>query len=117
MVYASDQKTAEGACIAAFARIAELDSCMSDYRVDSELNRLCAKAGGPAVKVSPDLFIVLSRAREVSKLSNGAFDGTALSFTIPGATVRGTVSGSRMSGVFIGSGDGSQVATFAATRQ
>jgi thiamine biosynthesis lipoprotein len=48
-VYAPDQATAEDACAAAFARIAVLDSIMSDYRVDSELNRLCARAGGPPV--------------------------------------------------------------------
>lgn len=76
VVYAPNQKTAEDACIAAFARIAELDSIMSDYRVDSELNRLCARAGGPAVQVSPDLFTVLHRAQEVSRKSDGAFDIT-----------------------------------------
>src|SRR5262245_15968301 len=50
VVYAPDQKTAEDACAAAFARIAALDSIMSDYRRDSELMQLCAKAGGPPVK-------------------------------------------------------------------
>jgi thiamine biosynthesis lipoprotein len=38
--------------------------------------RLCQKAGGPSVKVSEDLFNVLSRAQEVSRLSHGAFDVT-----------------------------------------
>src|SRR5438105_2150460 len=45
VVYAPNQQTAEDACRAAFARIAELDSIMSDYRRDSELNRLCARSG------------------------------------------------------------------------
>src|SRR5438105_2189980 len=41
VVYAPDRSRAEDACAAAFARIAALDSIMSDYRVNSELNRLC----------------------------------------------------------------------------
>lgn len=76
VVYAHDQKTAETACIAAFARIAELDSIMSDYRKDSELMRLCDKAGGQPVKVSRDLFKVLQKAQSLSQISNGAFDVT-----------------------------------------
>lgn len=76
VVYAPDRPAAERACTAAFARIAALDTIMSDYRPDSELMRLCARAGGPAVKVSPDLFIVLRRAQQVSRESAGAFDVT-----------------------------------------
>jgi thiamine biosynthesis lipoprotein len=76
VVYAPDQQTAEDACTAAFARIAALDSMMSDYRRDSELIRLCARAGGPPVRVSPDLFLVLRRAQEVARESGGAFDVT-----------------------------------------
>lgn len=76
VVYAPDQPTAERACTAAFARIAALDSIMSDYRPNSELMRLCARAGGPPVRVSPDLFRVLRRAQEVSRQSDGAFDVT-----------------------------------------
>jgi thiamine biosynthesis lipoprotein len=76
VVYAPDQPAAEAACTAAFARIAALDSIMSDYRRDSELMRLCAQAGGPPVRVSPDLFLVLRRAQEVARHSGGAFDVT-----------------------------------------
>ena len=49
---------------------------MSDYRPTSELMRLCAKAGQGPVKVSDDLFRVLSFGQEVAKRSNGAFDMT-----------------------------------------
>jgi thiamine biosynthesis lipoprotein len=77
VVYAKDQQTAEEACAAAFARVAELDSIMSDYRVNSELNKLGAASGGPAARVSPELFTVLRRAQEVSRRSDGAFDVTA----------------------------------------
>jgi FAD:protein FMN transferase len=74
--YAPDQATADKAAKAAFARAAELDAIMSDYKPDSELMRLCKKAGGDPVKVSEDLFKVLRRAEEISKLSDGAFDVT-----------------------------------------
>jgi thiamine biosynthesis lipoprotein len=76
VVYAPNQPAAEDACAAAFVRIAALDSMMSDYRVDSELTRLSAHAGGPPVRVSPELFGVLRRAQEVARYSNGAFDVT-----------------------------------------
>jgi FAD:protein FMN transferase len=76
VVYAPDRPAAEVACTAAFARIAALDSMMSDYRRDSELTRLSARAGGPPVRVSPELFLVLRRAQEVAERSGGAFDVT-----------------------------------------
>jgi thiamine biosynthesis lipoprotein len=76
IVYAADEKTARTASVAAFARVAELDGIMSDYRPTSELMRLCDKAGGDPVKVSEELYFVLSKAQEVSKLSDGAFDVT-----------------------------------------
>ncbi len=75
-MYAPDEATASKAAKAAFARIAELDGIMTDYRPTSELMRLCAKAGGDPVPVSPELFFVLEKAQEVSRLSDGAFDVT-----------------------------------------
>ena len=76
IVYAPDKVTAEKACAAAFERIAQLDAMMSDYRQDSELMRLCDKAGGPPVRISPELMKVFKRAREVSDLTAGVFDIT-----------------------------------------
>src|SRR5437879_2813229 len=73
IVYAPDEAHATRAAHAAFARVAELDRTMSDYREDSELMRLCKKAGGDPVPVSAALFEVLRRAEEVSRLSDGAF--------------------------------------------
>lgn len=75
-LYAPTEEKAEAAASAAFQRFAELEDIMSDYRPSSELMRLCAKAGGPAVKVSPDLYRVLRFGRQVSKRSDGAFDVT-----------------------------------------
>jgi thiamine biosynthesis lipoprotein len=75
-LFAPDRPAAERAAEAGFRRFAELEDVMSDYRPTSELMRLCAKAGGPAVPVSPDLFRVLERAQEVARRSGGAFDVT-----------------------------------------
>ena len=45
---------------AAFARIAGLDARLTDYRDDSEAMRLTREAVGRAVRVSDDLYRVLS---------------------------------------------------------
>jgi thiamine biosynthesis lipoprotein len=76
LVYAPDRNTARKAAQDAFARIASLNATMSDYDKTSELMRLCAKAGGPPIPVSAELFFVLSQAQEVSRQSAGAFDVT-----------------------------------------
>jgi thiamine biosynthesis lipoprotein len=79
VLYAADKHVAERAKTAAFARVAELDGIMSDYKKDSELMRLCrafATQVGEPVPVSEELFFVLSKAEELSKASDGAFDVT-----------------------------------------
>jgi thiamine biosynthesis lipoprotein len=76
ILYAPDEAAADRAARAAFQRIAHLDAVMSDYKPDSELMRLCRRAGGPPVKVGDELFFVLSKAQTVSRLSDGAFDVT-----------------------------------------
>jgi FAD:protein FMN transferase len=75
-VYARDRAQAEKACEAAFARFAELEAIMSDYRPDSELMRLCETAVAKPVPVSRDLFIILKHSLEVARDSEGAFDIT-----------------------------------------
>jgi thiamine biosynthesis lipoprotein len=79
VLYAADKDTAKKAADAAFARVAQLEDVMSDYKPTSELMRLCqafaTKVGEP-VKVSDDLFAVLSKAVELSERSDGAFDVT-----------------------------------------
>jgi FAD:protein FMN transferase len=79
VLYAPDKATAKRAADAAFARVAELDGIMSDYKKDSELMLLCkrfATEAGEPVKVSDDLFFVLEKGEELSKRSDGAFDVT-----------------------------------------
>ena len=78
-LYAADKATAKKAADAAFARVAELDAIMSDYKKDSELMLLCktfATDVGEPVKVSDDLFFVLLKAEKLSRRSDGAFDVT-----------------------------------------
>lgn len=76
VLYTSDEATARRASERAFARVEDLNGILSDYDPESELMRLCARAGGPAVEVSEDLFRVLERAQDLSARSGGAFDCT-----------------------------------------
>jgi thiamine biosynthesis lipoprotein len=76
VVYARSSTSAAAATRMAFERIRELDSILSDYKAESELNRLSHQSGGPPVKVGPDLFRVLSVAQNLAVKSNGAFDVT-----------------------------------------
>lgn len=79
VLYAADKPAAKTAADAAFARVAELDGIMSDYKKDSELMLLCkafATETGPPVKVGDDLFFVLQKGDELSRKSDGAFDVT-----------------------------------------
>ena len=77
VLHAPDGTTATNVAEAAFARIAELNSILSDYEEGSELSRLSRSSGsGQAVAVSPDLWKVLAKSEEVSRASDGAFDLT-----------------------------------------
>ncbi len=73
--YACDEEAANKAISAVWSRIEHLNSLMSDYDSNSELMRLCRDSGpGKPIEVSTELFFVLSKSIEVSKLSDGAFD-------------------------------------------
>jgi thiamine biosynthesis lipoprotein len=68
-VYASGEARAKAAFEAGFARIAQLDNELSDYKADSEVNRLPGPAGD-------DLFRILETARQLAADTDGAFDIT-----------------------------------------
>lgn len=73
----ADPIIAAKAAKAAFARIAALNTCLSDYLPDSELSRLSASAGlNKPVPVSSDLWTILSKAQLAAASSNGLFDIT-----------------------------------------
>lgn len=77
LLYAPDEPTANRAFDAAFARIAALNRCLSDYESDSELTLLSKTAPSPQpVPISADLWAILWRAQEISAQSQGAFDVT-----------------------------------------
>lgn len=76
VLYTIDEPAARRASDAAFARVAQLDAALSDYDPESELMRLCARAGTSPVAVGDDLFRCLERALAVARASDGAFDPT-----------------------------------------
>jgi thiamine biosynthesis lipoprotein len=64
-------------CIeAGFEQLKRIDAMMSDYKNDSELSRVNREAFTSPVKVGPELFEILQKSVEFSRLSNGAFDIT-----------------------------------------
>jgi thiamine biosynthesis lipoprotein len=71
-LYAHSETEAAAAFRAAFARIAQLDDALSDYKPDSELNRICLTGG----QAGPDLFTVLEAAQKLAVETGGAFDAT-----------------------------------------
>lgn len=75
VLYSADEAQADRAAQAAFARVEELNGLFSDYDPESELMRLCETSGKP-VKVSRELFEVLTQAVQLSRRTGGAFDVT-----------------------------------------
>jgi len=73
-LYAGDRDAASKAAEAAFARAEELEQIMSDYRADSELNRLAREGASAPFPVSSDLYGVLAKSLWTSQLSHGVFD-------------------------------------------
>jgi thiamine biosynthesis lipoprotein len=75
-LYAAGPEQAQAGFRAAFDRIAQLDEILSDYKAESELNRLCRTAVHRPVAVSADLFRVLAASQKLADETNGAFDVT-----------------------------------------
>jgi FAD:protein FMN transferase len=73
-MYAASKSQASTAADAAFDRAEELEQIMSDYRVDSELERLDRIGFAAPVAVSSDLYDVLAMSIKTSELSGGVFD-------------------------------------------
>ncbi len=74
-VYAPDEATGYAATRAAFARMAEIEDALSDYRPRSEAMKLVERVG-ESVPISPDLAMALERSIHWHRLSGGGFDPT-----------------------------------------
>jgi len=57
-----------------WAEAARLESVFSRYRPDSEISRINREAGKHPVPVSDEMIKVLSRAEDISRITEGAFD-------------------------------------------
>jgi thiamine biosynthesis lipoprotein len=76
VLYAPNTNTAERAASAAFDRVNELATTLTDYSPRSELMQLCQQPPGAPRKVSPPICDVLQRALRISAQTEGAFDIT-----------------------------------------
>ena len=73
----SEQHAAgEQAIDAVMAEMRHIDADMSTYKPDSEISRVNAQAARGPVKISKELFDLLSTSLEYSRITEGAFDIT-----------------------------------------
>ncbi|THH40024.1 FAD:protein FMN transferase [Neolewinella litorea] len=75
-VVATDTLQARRAIDSAYARIENIEQLMSDYRNDSEINRLVRQPPRRWHRVSADLHRVLTFSRRLARITDGAFDPT-----------------------------------------
>lgn len=73
-LWASDARRARAAIDAVMAEMHRIDHAMSPHRPNSELSRINRDAAGKPVRLSDEMFGLISRAIEFSALSGGAFD-------------------------------------------
>ena len=74
VLYGYDRVKMEAAVDAAFEEVRRLDEMLSNYRADSEWSEVNRHAAERPVKVSPELFGLLSDCVAYSRESEGAFD-------------------------------------------
>jgi thiamine biosynthesis lipoprotein len=74
VLYGQDRSRLEAASEEAFEEVRRLDRMLSNYRPDSEWSEVNRHAAERPVKVSVELFKLLSACVEYSRQSEGAFD-------------------------------------------
>jgi len=74
ILYGVERARLESAVDSAFEEVRRLDRMLSNYRRDSELSEVNRYAAERPVKVTPELFGLLSACLEYSRRSEGAFD-------------------------------------------
>ena len=75
-LFGTDRAAMEAAIDAALAEAQRLDALLSNYRPESEWSAVNRGAGSKPVKVSAELFRLLSACLDYSRESDGAFDIT-----------------------------------------
>jgi FAD:protein FMN transferase len=75
-VWAEDRSRGAAAMAAVMAEMQRIDRTYSPHRPDSELSRVNAAAATQPVRVSDELFQLVARAQEFSRVTQGAFDIT-----------------------------------------
>jgi FAD:protein FMN transferase len=75
-LFGKDERAANVAIDAVMAEMQRIDGAMSTYKASSELSRINRDAARMPVHVSEEMFDLLARALEFSRLSDGAFDIT-----------------------------------------
>jgi thiamine biosynthesis lipoprotein len=76
VLYGHDRRQLETAADAAFDEVHRLDRLLSNYKPDSEWSEVNRTAGVRPVKLSAELFRLLSDCMAYSRQSDGAFDIT-----------------------------------------
>lgn len=77
----TDSARADSVADRVFARIAELEAILSDWRAESELRRLSTREAGAWIGISTPLRDVLALALEIAQATDGAFDPTVGALT------------------------------------
>lgn len=75
-IFGLSRAEARAAAQSAFEAMQQVDTLMSLYKENSEISRIKKLSPGEKFPVSKETFTVLNRAREIARLSEGAFDVT-----------------------------------------
>ena len=75
-LWATDQAQGDAAIEAVLAEMRRVDQAMSTYKPTSELSIVNARAAQQPIKISRELFDLLSTSLEYSRITDGAFDVT-----------------------------------------
>jgi len=75
-LFHDDPAVAQQGIDAVLAEMHRIDAAMSPFKDSSELSRVNREAASQAVPVTPELFELLQRSNQVSRLTDGAFDIT-----------------------------------------
>lgn len=73
-VVANDSISGEKALDMAVAEVRRVENLISDWKPDTEISAVNRNAGKQAVKVSNEVFELVSRSLKISELTEGAFD-------------------------------------------